>query len=144
MGNFLTRYRQESIWNRQGLLAFALAPLAPTLGTALLGSDNFLAAVPLMAIISYGWTLVFGLPLAILLNRYRKISLLTCILGATSAGALPAASFIGLSLVQGQAHVDVGAIADTLPFICFFSAMGLFAGIVWWWIACHKKSHVAV
>jgi hypothetical protein len=144
MASFLTRYREGSIWDYRGRLAFALAPLAPALGTALLGSNNFLAAAPLMAIVSYGWMLVFGLPLAMLLNRYRKISLLTCLLGSTAAGALPSATFIGLSLARGQTPMDINAITETIPFIFFFSGMGLFAGIVWWWIACYKKSPITV
>lgn len=136
--SFLTRYRDESIWDRRGVLAFALAPLAPVLLYSVFTSENFLGSLMFSALLAYGHLLVLGLPLAAVVNHYRKVSLLTSSVGGTLVGLLPWAVFMSYSMLRSPAHIGGDAVVAMFFSFGFFSGMGLTAGFAWWWIACFR------
>lgn len=144
VGSFLTRYRQESIWDRRGAAAFVLAPLAPVLAYSLFTNENFLGSLLFGAAIAYAHVLMLGLPLTAWVNLRRRISLLNCTLGSTFIGMLPWLLFMGWSLLHGQGPMGSEAIVAMIFSFCFFGGMGCIAGVTWWWIACYKNGPVAV
>jgi hypothetical protein len=139
MGNFITRYRAESIWNRRGAAAFALAPfISAFVYSALFTGDAFLSALPTIAIVSYLQTLVLGLPFAFLLNWRRKVSLLTTAISSGVAGALPWVLFLGNSVLRSQwgggASNPDNWIA-LLAALVIFGGLGGIGGVAWWFIS---------
>ena len=134
MENFLTRYRQDSIWNRRGAAAFALAPLAPVLAYSLFGGENFLGSLMFGAVIAYAHLLILGLPLAAWVNLRRKISLLTSALGAAFIGLLPWLVFMSWSMFHSKGPMGGEAIVAMFFSFGFFGSMGFIAGVVWWLI----------
>jgi hypothetical protein len=146
MGNFLTRYRQESIWDRRGATAFALAPLASSAVYTLLFGGPALGPLLYSTLFAYLQMLVLGLPLTFLLNRSRNISLLTSAIAGGITGALPWMTFIGITLFRshqaGHPNPDEGPVLMIASVL--FSSLGVIGGVAWWLIACHKKRPVTV
>lgn len=140
MLSFLTRYREESIWNSRGAMAFMFAPLSPVLLYSLFTGENFSGAMMFGAAIAYGHLLALGLPLAALVNWRRKVSLLTSALGATCIAMLPWAIFMGTSVFRSQAPMGSDAIVALIFSFCFFGGMGFIAGVTWWFIATSRRS----
>ena len=132
MLSFLTRHREESIWDRRGAAAFVLAPLAPVLAYSLFGSDNFLGSLMFGAAIAYAHVLVLGLPLAAWINLRRKISLFTSALGAACIGLLPWLVFMSWSMFHSKGPMGGEAIVAMFFSFGFFGSMGFIAGVVWW------------
>ena len=143
----LTAYRQDSIWDPRGVLAFLIAPLLPTLVYAFFSGENLVGFFTLAAAIAYLYTLIFALPLAYLLNRRRKISLLTTSIGAALVGALPWAVFVGYNMVGIYRRYGAEAAFTNLVaiflMVSFFGAFGMATGLVWWFIACYGRTKPA-
>ena len=68
MEKLLTRYRDESIWDRRGAIEFVLVPLAPVLVYSMSTSENVLGSMMCGVAIAYAPKLVLGLPLAAWVN----------------------------------------------------------------------------
>ncbi len=130
MANFLTRYREDSIWDARGVLGFMLAPLVSGLILAYSlrahSSDALMNAMSL----SYMYSLMLGLPAAFLLNRFRKVSLFTTSLASMLMGGVSWLTILALFPGSG----------DEVAITLWFSIMGLAAGITWWFIACFKNT----
>jgi len=143
----LTRYRDDSIWDLRGALAFQLAPVLPPFLYALYSDENFGGVFFIGAVTCYLYTLVFGLPLAYVLNRRRKISLLTTAVGSFLIGALPWALFMTVMKVRSYMLYGLGVALENLAavfrMIAFFGAFGLAAGLTWWFIACFRRTNPA-
>ena len=139
MASFLTRNREDSIWDRRGAAAFALAPLAPVLAYSLFTGENFMGAMMFGSLIAYGHLLILGLPLAALANWRRKISLLISAFGAAFIGMLPWAVFMGTNLIRSRAPMGSEAIVAFIFSFGFFGSMGFIAGVAWWLIATPRK-----
>ena len=137
MASFLTRYREESIWNRRGAVAFALSPLAASLVYTLLFGGPALGPLIFATIFAYLQMLVLGLPLAFLLNRARKVSLLTSAIAGGVTGALPWLAFLGITMFR--AHQDRHPNPDEGPVLMIasvlFSSLGIIGGVSWWYIS---------
>ena len=146
MLSFLTRYREESIWNRRGALAFALAPLVSSVVYTLLFGGPALGPLLFATIFAYLQMLVLGLPLAFLLDRSRKISLLTSAIAGGITGALPWLTFLGIIFFRshqaGHPNPDEGPVLMVASVL--FSSLGGIGGVAWWYIACHRKNPVTV
>jgi hypothetical protein len=144
MGNFLTQYRAESIWDRRGARAFVLAPLVPAFAFGLFSGSNFLGAMMFAAAIAYAHVLVLGLPLVWLANRGRRISLLTSAFGAAFIGMLPWLVFISWSIFHGPAPIGGNIIVTMIFSFGFFGCMGGITGVFWWFIAMFWRSTAPV
>lgn len=144
MDNFLTRYRQESIWDRRGAVAFALAPLAPVLAYSVFTSENFLGSMMFGAAIAYAHVLLLGLPLVAWVNLRRRVSLFTSAIGGLLTGMLPWTFFMSWSMLHSTAPMGGNAMVAMVFSFCFFGSMGFIAGVAWWFIACYKKDPVTV
>jgi len=146
LANFLTSYRQESIWNRRGALAFALAPLASSVVYTLLFGGPALGPLLYSTLFAYLQMLVLGLPLAYLLDRARKVSLLTSAVAGGITGALPWLAFLGITFFRshqaGHPNPDEGPVL--LVASVLFSSLGGIGGVTWWFIACHKRDPAKV
>jgi len=141
LGNFLTQYREGSIWDRRGVLAFALAPLVSSMIYTLLFGGPALGPLIFSTIFAYLQMLVLGLPLAFLLNRSRKVSLLTSAIAGGITGALPWMIFLGITFYRshqaGHPNPDEGPVLMIASVL--FSSLGGIGGISWWFISKPRK-----
>ena len=144
MFSFLTRYREESIWNRRGAAAFVLAPLVPALAYSVFSGDNLLGALLFGAAIGYAHVLILGLPLAAWVNLRRRISLLSCALGGAVIGLLPWLGFMSWSMLHSKGPMGSNAVIAMFFSFGFFGSMGFMAGTAFWFIACYKNHPVTV
>ena len=139
MGNLLTRYRQDSIWDRRGITASCLAPLFPALLFATLAKGPFPFLAVMGIVIAYLQMLLCGLPLLSLLNWRRKVSPINVALVTIIAGALPWMVLLDSSIIldhlqHGQSLMQ----ADESTFWIaplVFGSYGLSAGFAWWVLA---------
>jgi hypothetical protein len=144
MENVLTGYKQESIWNRRGVLAFVLAPLVPVFFYSLSSGPLFLSNMLFGGAIAYAYVLLLGLPLVAWFNLRRKISLLGSAIGGAFIGMLPLLVVMGFALSRSRTPMDSNATFSALSSLRLFGTMGLIAGVAWWFIACYKRNPVTV
>lgn len=127
-------------------MAFALAPLVASVVYTLLFGGPALGPLVLATIFAYLQMLALGLPLAFLLDRSRKISLLTSAIAGGITGALPWLVFLGITFFRshqaGHPNPDEGPVL--LVASVLFSSLGGIGGITWWFIACYKRNPITV
>jgi len=129
------------------LFAPLLAPLLWGGGSALAfpmaggGIYSFLFAFVPALVISYGATILLGLPCLYMLSKVAPLTLRRiCALGAVLGAVcyVPLALLLWLTLRHGTTLAD--AFAYATPFIVIFAVCGLVSASVYWLLAGGKRS----